>query len=190
MPNYNSGTPSPAIPVSWTETISGGHVTAIKKAHTDELRAALTALDGHIHAFNSANGYHNSQAELPNVSVSYAEAITVGLATKAQHINELADYVKAFDAHYHQIPNYDDNHATTKNSTTYDPTISITDDPKVANVTDIKAVHYNELRTYLEGFSTHIHSACCECECTCTCTCQCQGNCGCTCNCTCTCKTC
>jgi len=186
MSEYTSGTSSPAIPVSWAETINQSS-TDIKKSHLVELRAALTAMDGHKHVFNSIT----SGAELPNVSVSYAESnesIVVGVTdVKASHAQEVIDFQKDFEAHYHSV---NIGEGGPYNSSAFDPSFTFVDDPVVANQTDIKASAWTELRTHLETYSTHTHTVDCACECTCTCTCTCQCTCTCNCTCTCDCATC
>lgn len=173
MAIYDSTTPSPAIPVSWVEDPLVCDISFIKKSHLIELRAVLTALDGHTHVFNSVT----SGAELPDVTVTWAESnasIVVDTTfIKASHMQELIDYLKDFDAHYHSVglPN------GPYNSTTYDPTLTFQDDPIIADVTFIKEKAWSELRTYSEGYASHIHSVNCSCECTCTCTCTCQCQC-------------
>jgi len=199
MPNFTSTTSDPVISVSWVDTLTVD-VTKIKKSHLVELRTAVSELDGHVHTV-ARTSYPSviSTTEIPDVSVTYVDSDASILVdqtkVKAQHMNELIGYLKDFDGHHHTLVNYDGQSGTAgqdmnKDTTTYDPTLTFTDDPIVADVTEIKAVHTTELRTYLEGFNIHTHDACCECECQCTCTCQCTGDCGCTCNCTCTCKTC
>lgn len=183
MTTYASGVPTPAIPVTWTDDPLVVDTTKVKAAHLTELRASLTALDGHKHVFNGVT----SGVEAPDVSapVWVEPTITVNVTpVKAAHMNELITYLKLWDAaHYHTVSGM-------SNSTVYDPTYTFETDPVVADVDLPKASGWEELRTYLESFAVHTHSACCECECQCTCTCTCTGNCGCTCNCTCTCKTC
>jgi hypothetical protein len=170
MASYISGTPSPSVPVSWSESLNA-QTTSVKKAHLAELRASLEALDGHIHVFNG----NNSGAELPNVSVTWAEptaSIVVNTTpVKASHVNEVITYLKAFVGHKHNVPAY------SADSTLFSPSLSFIDDPVVSLVTGIKAAAWNELRAHMETYSTHTHTVCCECECECTCTCTCQCQC-------------
>jgi len=169
MGNYTSSTSSPAIPVSWTDDPLVQYTTPIKKVHLTELRAALEAMDGHTHTFNTKT----SGAELPNVSVSWAEAsssIVVGTTLiKAAHTQEIIDYIKAFDDHYHNVPDYG-------NSTQYNLNPTFIDDPVTTSI-EIKTTAWEQLRTYMESYGNHTHVVCCECECTCTCECQCTCTC-------------
>lgn len=175
-----SGTPSPAIPVTWTDDPLEVDKTNIKKTHIVEMRAALEALDGHIHVFAG----HNSNVEDPDTTVTWAVANASIVVDKteplAAHFQEIIDFIKDFDNHRHYVPYYG------KNSTYYAPGFTFEDDPLVADITWIEQDANEELRTHLESLSTHTHEVCCECECTCTCTCTCH--CDCTCTCTCRCE--
>lgn len=177
MANYESGTPDPAIPVTWTDTPLVKQRTRVKKVHLVEIRDALEALDGHIHVFNT----HNSGAELPNVNVTWivpnVDIIQGTTRVEAAPVNEVIGYIKDFDDHYHNVPHY------SADSTQYDLNPTFEDDPIISYVTFIKATAWEEFRDHLESYAAHTHIVCCECECTCTCTCTCE--CQCTCECTC-----
>jgi hypothetical protein len=183
MANYDSGTPVPATPVTWAETPLAINNTFARRSHLIELRTALESLDDHYHVFNG----NNSQAELPDVTVSWAEAsndIKVNETfVKASHFQEIIEFIKDFDGHYHYVPGIGG--TGSKNSTAYNPGFTFEDDPIVAEVTWIKASAWEEVRDHLESYAAHIHTVCCECECTCTCTCTCDCDCTCTCECTC-----
>lgn len=176
-PKDSGGNP---IPVTWTDDPLTQDVTPVKKTHIVEMRVALEALDGHYHVFSG----NNSNAETPDVAVSWAESnaelIVDETPPKASHTNEIINFIKAFDGHYHYVPAYG------LNSNSYAPGFSFEEDPVVALVTWIKASAHEELRTHLESLAAHTHTVCCECECTCTCTCTCH--CDCTCTCTCRCE--
>ena len=175
-PKDSGGNP---IPVTWTDDPLEQDITNIKKTHIVEMRATLEALDGHYHTFNG----FDSNAELPDISVSWAESnaeiIVDETPPKDQHTNEIIDFIKDFDGHYHYVPNYG------KNSSAYSPGFTFEDDPVTVDVTWIKASAHEELRTHLEALAAHTHTVCCECECTCTCTCTCDCDCTCTCTCRC-----
>lgn len=183
MGNYDSGTPVPAIPVSWSETPIVINITWAKKSHFVELREALEAMDGHYHVFNG----NNSGAELPDVTVSWGEAsndiIVNETFVKASHFQEIIDYLKDFEEHYHYVSAYNHGIGSQGNSTTFSPSFTFEDDPIIVDVTWIKATAWEEVRNHLETCSSHIHTVCCECECQCTCTCQCECECTCTCTC-------
>lgn len=180
MALVESGTPSPTIPVTWTDDPLVVDKTFIKKTHITEMRAALEALDGHIHVFDG----NDSGAELDDVSVTWAVADAAIIVDKteplAAHFNEIITYLKAFDNHRHYVVAY------SANSSYYNPGFTFEDDPVVADVTWIEQDANEELRTHLESMAAHTHEVCCECECTCTCTCTCH--CDCTCTCTCRCE--
>ena len=103
MGNYVSGAPKDSggnpIPASWTDDPLVQDVTPIKKTHIVELRACLAALDGHYHVFNG----NNSNAELPDVAVAWAESnaqlIVDETPPKAAHTNEIIGFIKSFDGH-------------------------------------------------------------------------------------------
>jgi hypothetical protein len=185
MTDFDSGYPSPSIPVSWTDDPLVSRETRIKKVHLTEMRAALEAMDGHIHTFNG----NDSGAELPDVSVSWntpdVDIIIGQTQPYSNHINEVIGFIKDFEGHYHNVPYYVPYGGG--DSTTYDPGFTFEDDPVVSHVTYIKASAWEELRSHLESYSTHIHTVCCECECQCTCTCTCTCTCQCQCTCQCTC---
>jgi len=181
MTQYASGTPVPTIPVTWTDDPFISDSIKSKKIHLVEMRAALEALDGHYHVFNSVN----SQGELPNVAVAWVEAsvaiIVDSTKIKASHYQEIIDFIKAYDGHYHYIPTW------AVNSTTLNSGFTFTADPLVQDVTWIDAFNHEELRSHIETLAAHVHGACCECECECTCTCTCTCQCQCDCNCDCQC---
>ena len=167
MSNYTSGSPVPTIPVTWTDDPLIADTYKEKKIHLVELRAALEALDGHYHVFNGIN----SQGELPNVTVAWVESsasiIVDQTKIKAAHYQEVMDFIKAYDGHYHYVP------AWAVNSTTLNAGFVFTEDPLVQDVSWIKAYNNEEVRIAVEMLAAHVHGACCECECTCTCTCTC-----------------
>ena len=179
MAQVTIGVPSPIIPVTWTDDPLQVDKTLIKKTHITEMRAALLALDGHVHVF----GGNTSNAEDPAIVVTWAvsNANIVVDKTKplAAHFQEIITFIKSFGNHRHYVPSYG------KYSEYYNPGFTFEDDPLVADVTWIEQDANEELRMHLESLATHTHTVCCECECTCTCTCTCHCDCTCTCECRC-----
>jgi hypothetical protein len=184
MTLINTSTPSPAVPVFWTDDPLTQNVTKVKAVHMEELRSALEALPLHTHSCVGVN-----TGPGPNNSVVWTDDPVVADATevKAAHYNELVSSIKQQDNHNHSYSKVVPDYIYASSTSYYDPTLTFLKDPAVTDVDESTASHWEQLRSFLEGFASHVHTVDCLCECQCTCQCTCTCTCTCTCQCECTC---